>query len=348
MSTSHENIGSSPTGNIILSISNRLLSSDSIVITTHLNPDGDALGSALGLWHWLQSNGRKATVILPNAAPSNLQWLPGWSDARIWHQDLQPVLAEADTIVVLDLNAVSRLGELGTAITESHAMVINIDHHTHPENFARLAWIDTEACSTCVMIAGMIDASGATNSMPEAAATCLYTGIMTDTGSFRFPRTTADVFRIAAKLMDHGADPVQSYEEVMNQGSVGRAQLLGKTLSQMAVLANGRLCVMTVQQQDLERYGCTLEDTEGFVQQTLTLQGVTMGILVIELPSEIKISFRSKGAAYVRELAAAYGGGGHVYAAGARLQGAAFTETLEIVKQQACAYLDTLSLGSSR
>lgn len=284
-------------------------------------------------------------MILPNAAPSNLQWLPGWSEALVWNQDLLPVLAEADTVVVLDLNAVSRLGELGRAITESHASLINIDHHTHPEDFARFAWIDTEACSTCVMIAGLIGASGAAASMPEEAAMCLYTGIMTDTGSFRFPRTTADVFRTVSNLVNHGADPVRAYEEVMNQGSVGRAQLLGKTLSEMSVLANGRLCVMTVQQQDLEQYGCTLEDTEGFVQQTLTLQGVTMGILVIELASEIKISFRSKGTAYVRDLAAEYGGGGHVYAAGARIQGVAFTNALERIKQQACLYLETVSLS---
>jgi phosphoesterase RecJ-like protein len=339
MSTSHEDIVSAATVDTS-QIVTHLLSSKNVLITTHINPDGDALGSALGLCHWLRANAVQARVMLPNVAPSNLLWLPGADAADVWAEDKLSCVADADTIVVLDLNAVTRLGTLGSAIVNASATIINIDHHTHPENFASIAWIDTEACSTCFMISTLILSADTAVDLPAAAAACLYTGIMTDTGSFRFPRTTSAVFKTVAALLEKGADPVAAYDKVMNQGSVGRTQLLGKTLSQMSVLAGGRLCVMTVRQQDMHDYSCTVEDIEGFVQQTLTLRGVEMGILLVELPTEIKLSFRSKGNAYVRDLAAAYGGGGHVYAAGARVQGTLLDQIADDVMQRAVNYLE--------
>jgi len=339
MSTSHEDIVSTATVDTS-QILTRLLSSKSVIITTHINPDGDALGSALGLWHWLRANAIQARVILPNAAPSNLKWLPGADTVDVWADDKLAYITDADTIVVLDLNAVTRLGSLGTAIVSATASIINIDHHTHPEDFASIAWIDTDACSTCYMISQLIMSAVTAVTLPPEAAVCLYTGIMTDTGSFRYPRTTSSVFTIAAALLELGADPVASYDNVMNQGSVGRTQLLGKTLSQMSVLAGGRLCVMTVRHQDMLDYSCTVEDIEGFVQQTLTLGGVEMGVLLVELPTEIKLSFRSKGAAYVRDLAAAYGGGGHVYASGARIHGKLLEQIVDDVTLRAIEYLE--------
>lgn len=302
------------------------------VITTHMNPDGDAIGSALGLWHLLRTLGCSATVMLPNAAPSNLMWMEGSGAMVVYGEDTAQILTGADTIFVLDLNAVSRLGDLGAAIVSSTATIVNIDHHTYPEDFAAETWIDTDACSTAVMIAHIADAIG---TYTPAMAMCLYTGIMTDTGSFRFPRTTSDVHRTVATLIDEGADPVRSYDEVMNRGSVGRTRLLGLALSNMGVHASGRLCTMVVRNADMQANNCTREDVEGFVSQTLALEGVTMGILFVELNDETKISFRSKGDTYVRDLAALYGGGGHVYAAGARVKGRAFDEVVAEVTEKA-------------
>ncbi|MCX6140027.1 MAG: DHH family phosphoesterase, partial [Candidatus Kapabacteria bacterium] len=179
------------------------------VITTHMNPDGDAIGSALGLWHLLRTLGSTATVMLPNAAPSNLLWMEGAASMVVFDESTKQYLDEADTIFVLDLNAVSRLGDLGAAIVASPATVVNIDHHTHPEDFAIASWIDTDACSTAVMI---VDIAEALNVTTPSMAMCLYTGIMTDTGSFRFPRTTSGVHRIVATLIDQGADPVRSFD----------------------------------------------------------------------------------------------------------------------------------------
>lgn len=313
--SSHEDIATGSTDN-----AHRVLAAlrdhRSCIITTHINPDGDAIGSALGMFHLLRCLGVTSRVILPSPAPSNLVWFDGAEHLEVYTPELSADIEQAQCIIVLDLNARSRLRELGEAISKSSAPVINVDHHTHPEDFAHVAWIDTDACSTCSMVAELARIAGVRDA---SMAMCLYTGIMTDTGSFRFPRTTSAVHRIVADLLDQGADPVRSYELVMNQGSVLRARLLGEALRSMQLHADGRLCVMTLSKDTLDHYGCTTDDTEGFVHHTLSLAGVDMGILVIELETEIKCSFRSKGDVLVRDLAARYGGGGHVYAAGARI-----------------------------
>lgn len=298
----------------------------SAVITTHINPDGDAIGSALGLWHLLISRGCKATVVLPNASPSNLTWMDGAEHMVVFENSIKDLIQSADTIFVLDLNDASRLGALGDAVVASLATIVNIDHHTYPKDFASVAWIDTEACSTAVMIAQVANDLGCKS---ESMAMCLYTGIMSDTGSFRFPRTTSEVHRIVARLIDQGADPVRSYEEVMNQGTLGRTRLLGLALTTMTLRANGAICTMLVREADMKANNCTREDLEGFVNQALALEGVSMGILFAELGTEAKVSFRSKGGTFVRDLAAQYGGGGHVYAAGARVPLGNFDEIVE-------------------
>ncbi|MBC8124935.1 MAG: bifunctional oligoribonuclease/PAP phosphatase NrnA [Candidatus Kapabacteria bacterium] len=302
------------------------------VITAHINPDGDAVGSSLGLWHLLRAIGCNATVVLPNAAPSNLMWMEGAENIVVFGDSARTIIAEADTIFVLDLNAISRLGEIGVAIKASTAKIVNIDHHTFPEDFASVAWVDVDACSAGIMIAMCADAL---NSFTPAMAMCLYTGIMTDTGSFRFPRTTSHVHRMVAKLIDEGADPVRSFDEVMNRGSIGRTRLLGIALSTMSIYADGALCTMIVRRADMITNECTTEDVEGFVSQTLALQGVQIGILFVELETETKCSFRSKGTTYVRDLAAQYGGGGHVYAAGARVKDRPFDEVVAEVTAKA-------------
>lgn len=312
----------------------------SCIITTHINPDGDAIGSALGMLHLVEALGINARVILPSPAPENLTWFDGAERLEVFSADLLADVQGAECIIVLDLNARSRLRDLGEAISRSVATVINIDHHTHPEDFAHVAWIDTDACSTCSMVANLARHAGVRHA---SMAMCLYTGIMTDTGSFRFPRTTAEVHRTVADLLDQGADPVLAFERVMNQGSVLRARLLGEALRSMELHADGRLCMMILRRQTLQEYNCTSDDTEGFVHHTLSLAGVDMGVLIIELEHEIKCSFRSKGSVYVRDLAARYGGGGHVYAAGARIAARPLDDVISDVRAAAQEQLSSQS-----
>lgn len=305
------------------------------IIVTHVNPDGDAVGSALGTWIWLRSRGVECTVILPNAAASNLQWMPGAEHMITYSSRCDQLILEADLVLVLDLNTLQRLGELGTRIAESKATLVNIDHHTYPQDFARLALIDTDACSTCALVAEIILAIDGDKAITPDVANCLYTGIMTDTGSFRFFRTTAEVFRLAALLISKGADPVQTYEEVINQSSFGRTRLLGIALASMQVHAVGQLCTMSVRRKDLLDTGCTVDDVEGFVHHTLSIAGVRAGILFVEVDGEVKCSFRSKGDTGVRDLAALFGGGGHIHAAGARIRQKSFDEAVPLVIEAA-------------
>lgn len=302
-----------------------------VIIVTHVNPDGDAIGSALGTWNWLGSRGFDCTVILPNAAASYLQWMPGAEHMITYSSRCDQLISDADLILVLDLNTLLRLGELGARIAASSATIVNIDHHTYPQDFARLALIDTDACSTCALMAEIILEIDGENAISHEVATCLYTGIMTDTGSFRFFRTTAQVFRLAALLISKGADPVQTYEEVINQSSFGRTRLLGIGLASLQTHADGQLCTMMIRRSDLLETGCNVDDVEGFVHHTLSIAGVRAGILFVEVDGEVKCSFRSKGDTGVRDLAAKFGGGGHVHAAGARIRQARFEEAVPMV-----------------
>lgn len=245
------------------------------------------------------------------------------------------LIAQADLVIVLDLNTLTRLGELGARIAESTASIINIDHHTHPQDFASLAIVNTEACSTCYLLAELILMIDGQPALTDQLAQCLYTGIMTDTGSFRFPRTNERVFVLAGMLVGHGADPVETYDAVMNQSTFGRSRLLGNALASLQLHADGRLCTMAVRRKDLLDTGCNVDEVEGFVHHTLSISGVQAGILFVEVDGEVKCSFRSKGDVYVRDLAATYGGGGHVHASGARIRQRGFDEVVTTVTTSA-------------
>ena len=315
----------------------------SLLLTTHVNPDGDAMGSLLGLASILRSQGKRVTTVVPTRAPSNLTWMPGADTTLVWtgSPEQRQVLDSKEAIVVLDLNDLGRLGDLGEAIRSASATTINIDHHTHPEDFADVQWIDTDAPAVCAMLADLY----ADTTIPSDGAMCLYAGLMTDTGSFRFPRTTEHTFDQASRLVAQGADPVAAYEQIMNTNSFAREVLLGASLRGMQLHHDGRLCVMTVRQQDFAETGTQVDDTDGFVHHTLSIQGVQMGLLLIELEDQIKCSFRSKGDVYVRDLAAAHGGGGHVYAAGARIHGMSMDTAISTIVAESLSALDA---GSSR
>ncbi len=304
------------------------------VVTSHVNPDGDAIGSVLALYHFLTARGSDVSIFLPSPCPRNLQWLPGSEHITVWSNadSEKKIVANSAVTVVLDLNSLNRLESLATSIKESGATIVNIDHHMQPETFAHIQINDESAPSTTYMLADLLDFTGSDSQ--SAIATCLYVGLMTDTGSFRFPRTDASVMRLAADLIERGADPVKCYEMIYNVESINRTRMLGQALANMQLYHNGRLCVMTLTSDDLMKHQCTLEDTEGFVHHTLSVQGVQMGALLIEVPGTIKCSFRSKGEVYVRDLAAKYGGGGHVYAAGARIP-KRLSEVVDLVVSEA-------------
>lgn len=313
-----------------------------VVITTHRNPDGDAVGSVCALRNALLERGIAARVILPTPAPSNLLWIAGAADMEVFDAERHAsVFASADTLFVLDVNALERFEPVASAMRDAPGRIICIDHHVHPEAFAHVQCTDTDAPATCSMLFDILKELNGGPMFSRAVAEPLYVGIMTDTGNFRFPRTTQTTHRMIAALIEAGADPVRSYDEIFNRSTVQRLNMLGEALCSLRTFYDGQVCVMVVTYADLLRYGCTSEDVDGFVQHTLAIAGVGMGIMIVELDNQVKLSFRSKGETYVRDLAATFGGGGHVYAAGARVVDVPLDDVVAQVITRAGSYVPT-------
>lgn len=311
-----------------------------VVITTHRNPDGDAVGSACALRSFLRERGIAAQILLPTPAPANLLWIPGATDMEVCdterHADL---VAGADTHVILDVNARSRIEPVISMMMQSSRRIVCIDHHTQPEPLAHVQCTDVDAPATCSMLADVLRRVDPHTPFSPAVAQALYVGIMTDTGGFRFPRTTGQVHRTVADLIDAGADPVLAHEAVYNTSTIGRMNMLGEALCSLRTFHQGSLCVMVLTAADLQRHGCTTDDVEGFVHHTLSIEGVRMGIMIVELADQVKVSFRSKGETFVRDFAAHYGGGGHVHASGARISGGTLDDVVRDIVERARQFL---------
>ncbi|MFY0713962.1 bifunctional oligoribonuclease/PAP phosphatase NrnA [Seonamhaeicola sp. NFXS20] len=318
----------------IISIKQLLSTTKKIVIVPHKNPDGDAIGSTLGLYHYLLKNNHKAQVITPNNYPNFLKWIPG--EDTILKHDSQTKLCEelihnADIIFTLDFNAFHRTGNMETVLSNSNAIKIMIDHHQAPDDYATYMFSDVTMSSTCEMIYHFIDMLGDLNLIDANIATCLYTGIMTDTGSFRFSSTTSTTHRIVANLIEKGANNATIHNNVYDTNSYNRLQLLGCALNNLKVIPEFKTAYITLSQKELNTYNYTKGDTEGVVNYGLSLEGVILAAIFIEDQQEgiIKISLRSKGNFSVNEMSRAhFNGGGHTNAAGGKSY-ATLKETVE-------------------
>jgi phosphoesterase RecJ-like protein len=292
-----------------------------IAITTHYNPDGDALGSSLGLLHVLKAMGHHVQVVLPNPAPKNLHWMPGHAGA-IDHDTAktasEKTLAEADLVFCLDYNRADRVHGLEAAVRAASPKVL-IDHHQDPDTaLAQVRFSDTSASSTCQMVYDVIVALEQVDRLDAAAATCLYAGILTDTGSFRFPSTSAHTLRVAADLLERGAVPHMIHAAIMEDSSESRLRLLGFALfERMRVYPELGTTVIALSKADLERFHYAPGDTEGLVNYGLSIRGIRLAAFFVERSDAVKISLRSKGKLPVNEfLNAHFQGGGHSNAAG--------------------------------
>ncbi|MCF8714851.1 bifunctional oligoribonuclease/PAP phosphatase NrnA [Joostella atrarenae] len=301
-----------------------LSSPKKIVIIPHKNPDGDAIGSCLGLYHYLAQYNHQLTVVAPNDYPEFLKWMPG--EETIVKYEFQKDLAsrkikEAELVFTLDFNSLSRIDEVATALEEFTGDYIMIDHHQAPDDYARFMYSDTSMSSTCEMIYHFIDFLGDTDKVTAEIASCLYAGIMTDTGSFRFPSTTSNTHRIIANLIDKGAENAYIHNAIFDTNSIDKLHLLGCALKNLVALPEYNTVYITLSREELQQYNYKKGDTEGFVNYGLSLQGVKFAVIFIESVQEdiIKISLRSKGDFSVNEFSRShYNGGGHTNAAGGR------------------------------
>ncbi|PKA83789.1 phosphoesterase RecJ-like protein [Ulvibacter sp. MAR_2010_11] len=301
-----------------------LKSKKKIVVVGHKNPDGDAVGSCLGMSFFLNQLGHKSIVVMPNDFPDFLKWLPGCEDIVIHEKDTDVsigLINEADLIFTLDFNSLSRVGELQQLLEDCDAKFVMVDHHQAPDDYAVVTYSDVAMSSTSEMVYHFMDALGELDALCVEVATHLYTGIMTDTGSFRFPSTTATTHRVIAHLMEIGANNAEIHQQVYDTNSADRMKLLGVALKNLNIIPEYHTAYITLSQKELDACNFRKGDTEGFVNYALSIAGIKFAVIFIENKQEsiVKMSFRSKGDFSVNDFARNhYNGGGHINAAGGR------------------------------
>jgi bifunctional oligoribonuclease and PAP phosphatase NrnA len=328
---------------IIDKIITKINSNKNFIITTHVNPDGDAIGSELGLARYLQSLGKNVKIINHSPTPEYLMFMLNSKDEvlEFIEQQHSSFINDADVIFTLDLNHLIRTKSLEEFIRSSNALKICIDHHEYPEHFEDLSFIDTQSSSTGELIYQLLKKAGI--EIIYNIALPLYVAIMTDTGSFKYERTTSNLHRIIAELLDAGVIPIKVHQEIYEQGSANRIQLLGRAFNSLQVDGDGKLAYMKITLKDLAETNSSEEDVEGFVNNTLSIKGVEVGIFFFELDNGLKISFRSASYVPVNKLAGEFNGGGHFFAAGARVEDKSMEVIIPAVIETSNKYLHKYS-----
>ena len=293
-----------------------------IVITTHHKPDGDAMGSSLGLYNYLIQQGHHTTVITPTDYPDFLSWMPGNPEVIIYTEETEQanaLITDADLIFCLDFNNLSRINEMGEKVRESKSYKIMIDHHLEPEDFDDYRHWDINACAAAQLVyTFIVDVLDNKKLINKDVATCLYTGIMTDSASFRLPNTTSAVHRVVAHLIDAGAVNYRIHDLVYNSASENRLRFLGHCLLNcLEVLPEYNTAIIVVNKQDLQKYNVNTGDTEGIVNYALSMASIRLAAFIVERQDRVKLSLRSKGEFPANEICKLYfSGGGHRNAAG--------------------------------
>jgi phosphoesterase RecJ-like protein len=292
-----------------------------VVLTSHVRPDCDALGSELGMAGILKALGKDVRIVNAQATPPGLRWIdPDGLIESLAEREKRADLADRDLLIVLDTSAWAQLGAMGDVLKAMRDRVLVIDHHVSEDDLGDRWFKDTSAEAT----ARIVYEVGVRLKVPfsERIATPLYAGLSTDTGGFRFPSTSGETFRIAARLVDAGAQPPAVYRELFEQDTLARLHLVGRTLAGARTSHGGRVITSVVRQADIKESAATPHDTEDLINMTLVVKGTEVAAILIEQPDgRIKVSFRSRSPVDCSALAGRFGGGGHKAAAGAILDG---------------------------
>lgn len=300
---------------------------DKIVIVSHVSPDGDAIGASLGLYHFLNSLEKTVNVIVPNAFPDFLKWMPGSKDILLYdrYQEFaDKLIAEADVICCLDFNAIKRVDEMATAVASSPARKAMVDHHLHPEEFCQIVMSYPRISSTSELIFRLICRLGAFSDITKECAECIYTGMMTDTGSFTYNSNNQEIYFIISELLSKGIDKDDIYRKVYNTYSESRLRLMGYVLSNMKVYKNHNAALISLRKDEQSQFDYIKGDSEGFVNIPLSIKDVRFSCFLREDTEKrmIKISLRSVGKFPCNRLAADFfNGGGHLNASGGEFYG---------------------------
>jgi len=300
----------------------KLNTAQSILITTHHNPDGDAIGSMLALHHYLAATGLKSKMLVPNTIPGFLIWMPACEKIIVFENDVPKALkaiASADLVFCLDYNSLSRTKQLEKYLKDSKAFKVLIDHHLQPDNQFDHMITRVNVSSTAELVYETIMALGGKNHITREVADCLFVGIMTDTGSFSFSCNYPSTFSITADLLRKGTDAEIIHQLVYDTYSEQRMRLLGYCLSEKLVVLNDfATAYISLSRHELERFNFQPGDSEGLVNYALSIRNIVFAILFTEKEEVVRISFRSKGDFSVNSFARThFNGGGHKNAAGA-------------------------------
>lgn len=314
-----------------------LQSPKKIFITTHHKPDGDAIGSMLGLALYLRKKGHSVTAVSPSEVPDFLEWMPGASTMLNYEaapKEALEALKNADLVFCVDYNDHNRTKHMEQQLIDAPQPKIMIDHHLFPKPYWDYGMSIPEKSSTCEMVYDFIYLAGDNALLDKDIAACLYTGVMTDTGSFKFPITSAAVHSMVADLMKTGLKPTYIHEEVYESWSAGRMKFLGYVLiERMEVFHKYSSALITLSRKDMNLFNVQNGDTEGLVNYPLSIKGIKFATLITERSDEIKLSFRSKGNFDVSNFARLYfDGGGHFNASGGRTK-TSLTETVTYFKK---------------
>lgn len=300
---------------------------DKIVIVSHVSPDGDAIGSSLGLYHFLDSQDKIVNVIVPNAFPDFLRWMPGSKEILLYDRYKEfadKLIAEADIICCLDFNALKRIDEMADAVASSPARKMMLDHHLHPEEFCRITMSYPKISSTSELVFRLICRMGYFSDISKKSAECIYTGMMTDTGGFTYNSNNREIYFIISELLSKGIDKDEIYRKVYNTYSESRLRLMGYVLSNMKVYSEYNTALITLTKEEQGGFQYIKGDSEGFVNIPLSIKNVCFSCFLREDTEKdmIKISFRSVGTFPCNQLAAEFfGGGGHLNASGGEYYG---------------------------
>ena len=321
---------------------------DKVVILSHVSPDGDAIGSSLGLYHFLTSQDKAVHVIVPNAFPDFLKWMPGAKDIIQYnrYKDFaDKLINEADVLCVLDLNVLSRLDEMKDVVEKSPARKMLVDHHLYPGDFARITISHPDISSTSELVFRLICQLGNFSDITKEGAECIYTGMMTDTGAFTYNSNNRETYFIIGELLSKGIDKDEIYRKVYNNCSEGRLRLKGYVLHEkMQLFPKFRSALITLSREEQQKFHYMKGDTEGLVNIPLTVKDICFSVFLREDTEKdmIKISLRSEGTFPCNKVASEFfNGGGHLNASGGEFYGS-MEDAVALFKQALVKYEDLL------
>ena len=308
----------------------KLLSKDKkIVITTHTNPDGDAIGSSLALYHFLKKSNYDVNVITPNQHPEFLNWVPGCEEVIIYDHNInkaKKIIKNSDIIFTLDFNDVNRCGDVGLYFNKKKHKIIMIDHHQSPTEYSDITFSYPDISSTCELIFKIITKLKNSNTIDKDICTCIYLGMMTDTGSFQYNGVNGETHLILSALLSNGVEHSKIYNNIYNSNNISKLRILGHALNSLKQISDFKTTFMCLNSKQLIESGYMKGDTEGLVNYGLSLKNIDFTAIFIEdidVKNLIKISFRSKNLFPCDKFAKEFfNGGGHKNAAGGKFEGA--------------------------